>query len=58
LNFPKAEASEVARILKVAEGAPYLIVERRAWGGDAPVTQVPMTCPGEAHGLVARFTPV
>src|SRR5208282_2414702 len=42
---------------KVAKGAPCLIVERRAWGGDTPVTQVRMTYPGEAHELAARFTP-
>lgn len=52
-----AARGEVARALKVAEGAPCLVVERRTWGGEAPVTQVRMTYPGEAHEFVARFTP-
>ena len=52
-----AARGEVARALNVAEGTPCLVVERRTWGGEAPVTQVRMTYPGEAHELVARFTP-
>jgi len=52
-----AAHGEVALALKVAEGTPCLLVERRTWGGDAPVTEVRMTYPGEAHELVARFTP-
>ncbi len=47
----------IARALKVVEGTPCLIVERRTWSGEAPVTQVRMSYPGEAHELVARFTP-
>jgi GntR family histidine utilization transcriptional repressor len=52
-----AARGEVARALSVAEGTPCLVVERRTWGGEAPVTQVRMTYPGETHELVARFTP-
>jgi GntR family histidine utilization transcriptional repressor len=52
-----AARGEIARVLKVADGTPCLVVERRTWGGEAPVTQVRMTYPGEAHELVARFTP-
>ena len=52
-----AAPAAVARILAVAAGTPCLIVERRTWSGEAPVTQVRMTYPGEAHELVARFTP-
>ena len=52
-----AARGEIARALNVAEGTPCLIVERRTWSGETPVTQVRMTYPGEAHELVARFTP-
>ena len=52
-----AARNEVARALSVAEGTPCLVVERRTWSGEAPVTQVRMTYPGETHELVARFTP-
>ena len=52
-----AARSEVARALSVAEGTPCLVVERRTWSGETPVTQVRVTYPGEAHELVARFTP-
>jgi GntR family histidine utilization transcriptional repressor len=52
-----AARSELARALSVADGTPCLVVERRTWSGETPVTQVRMTYPGEAHELVARFTP-
>ena len=52
-----AARGKLARVLNVDEGTPCLVVERRTWGGEAPVTQVRMTYPGEAHELVARFTP-
>lgn len=52
-----ATRGEIARALKLAEGVPCLLIERRTWSGDAPVTHVKLTYPGEAHQLVARFTP-
>jgi GntR family histidine utilization transcriptional repressor len=52
-----AARGEAARMLKVAEGAPCLVIERRTWGGETPVTHVKLTYPGEAHELIARFTP-
>ncbi len=52
-----AARGAIATALDVAEGTPCLIVERRTWSGESPVTQVRMTYPGEAHELVARFTP-
>ena len=52
-----AARGEVARALKVADGAPCLVVDRRTWSGEAPVTQVRLTYPGELHEFVARFTP-
>ena len=52
-----AARGKAAIALNVAEGTPCLVVERRTWSGEAPVTQVRVTYPGEAHELVARFTP-
>ena len=53
-----ATRGETARALKIAEGAPCLVIERRTWSGDTPVTHVTLTYPGEAHELVARFKPL
>ena len=52
-----ATRGETARALNVAEGVPSLVIERRTWSGETPVTHVKLTYPGEAHELVARFTP-
>ncbi len=52
-----ATRGEIARALKIAEGVPCLVIERRTWSGETPVTHVKLTYPGEAHELVARFTP-
>lgn len=52
-----ATRGDVARALKIAEGVPCLVIERRTWSGDTPVTHVKLTYPGEAHELVARFAP-
>ncbi len=47
----------VAKVLRVADGAPCLVVERRTWHAGQPVTQVTLTYPAGAHELVASFTP-
>ena len=46
-----------AEALRVREGAPCLVVERRTWTAGEPVTHVKFTYPANAHELVARFTP-
>ena len=46
-----------AALLDVAEGTPCLAVERRTWSGELAITHVRLTYPGEAHELVARFSP-
>ncbi len=51
-----ADADTAAR-LAILPGAACLVVERRTWMTDRPVTFVRLTYPGEAHGLVARFSP-
>ena len=47
----------VAAALGLAEGEPCLVIERRTWRAEEPVTYVRLTYPGGAHELVARFTP-
>ncbi|NMN04875.1 MULTISPECIES: UTRA domain-containing protein, partial [unclassified Novosphingobium] len=47
----------VARHLGVPEGAPCLVVERRIWNGDVPVTFARLWYPGEDHALEGRFLP-
>jgi len=46
-----------AKALGIARGAACLIVERRTWSADEPVTFVRLTYAGESHALVARFAP-
>ena len=47
----------VAALLDIPEGTPCLVIERRTWSTQGPVTYVRFTYPGDRHGLVARFTP-
>ena len=51
-----ASRAEAAR-LDTAAGAPCLVVERRTWRGKTPITHVRLVYPGDAHQLVAHFTP-
>jgi GntR family histidine utilization transcriptional repressor len=52
-----AASAEIATLLELAPGAACLVVERRTWSADRPVTQVRFTYAGDNHVLVARFTP-
>jgi GntR family histidine utilization transcriptional repressor len=47
----------VAGILRIAEGAPCLVMERRTWLAGEAVTQVTLTYPAGAHEFIAGFTP-
>ena len=49
--------AQQAHVLKLAEAAACLIIERRTWLAERPVTFVQLTYPADAHDLVARFTP-
>lgn len=49
--------AEIAAALGVEPGAPCLVVERRTWSAEHPVTHVRFTYPADSHTLVARFTP-
>lgn len=50
-------AADAAALLKLAEGAPCLVIERRTTTGNRPVTHVQLTYPADSHELVARFSP-
>ncbi|AZO58174.1 MAG: histidine utilization repressor [Mesorhizobium sp.] len=47
----------IADTLDIDPGAPCLVVERRTWSAEHPVTHVRFIYPAESHTLVARFTP-
>ncbi|MCL6707620.1 histidine utilization repressor [Pseudomonas sp. R2.Fl] len=49
--------SEAGPLLGLSAEAACLVVERRTWNEDEPVTRVRLTYPGDFHALVARFTP-
>ncbi len=48
---------QTALALDVAEGTACLVIERRTWSAERPVTHVRLTYAGDSHALVARFTP-
>lgn len=52
-----AASGEVAAALEIDADAACLVVERRTWGADHPVTHARFTYAGDSHTLVARFTP-
>ncbi|HTV68563.1 MAG TPA: histidine utilization repressor [Rhizobiaceae bacterium] len=52
-----AADARAAKALGIPRGAACLIVERRTWSADEPVTFVRLTYAGESHALVARFAP-
>ncbi|MFO1147944.1 MAG: histidine utilization repressor [Alsobacter sp.] len=53
----EAAKPDVAERLDLPSGTACLVVERRTWSADRPITQVRLSYPGTAHALVARFTP-
>lgn len=52
-----AADATIAAGLDIAEGTACLVVERRTWSNDLPVTIVRLTYAGDSHALVARFAP-
>lgn len=48
--------ARIAERLNVAPGSACLVVERRTWNGDAPVTFARLWHPGARHRLVGRFS--
>jgi GntR family transcriptional regulator, histidine utilization repressor len=58
-NRIRAAAADrsAAFALMIPLNAPCLVIERRTWRAETPVTHVKLTYPGDAHELVARFAP-
>jgi len=52
-----AADEHIAKMLDIPRHAPCLVVQRRTWSADQPVTSVRLTYSGETHSLVARFAP-
>lgn len=52
-----AADARVSDLLDIVEGAPCLVVERRTWSADMPVTHALFHYPAERHSVVARFEP-
>jgi len=52
-----AAGETIADALDIDPGAPCLVVERRTWSAEHPVTHVRFVYPADSHTLVARFTP-
>jgi GntR family transcriptional regulator, histidine utilization repressor len=50
-------SADIAAKLDMARGAACLVIERRTWAPEGPVTFVRFSYPGERHALVARFQP-
>ena len=48
---------ETATALGIAAGTACLVIERKTWSADQPVTHVRLTYAGDSHALVAKFTP-
>ena len=46
-----------ALALAIPIGTACLVIERRTWSSEGPVTKVRFTYPGDRHVLVAKFTP-
>lgn len=53
----ETSSAEAARQLEVGPSTACLVVERRTSWAEQPITFVRLTYPGDAHELVARFTP-
>lgn len=52
-----AADEHVATMLGLPRNSPCLVVQRRTWSADRPVTNVRLTYPGATHTLIARFAP-
>ncbi len=52
-----AADADTSKRLGIAEASPCLVVQRRTWGDQGPVTFARFTYPAERHAIVATFTP-
>ena len=49
--------ARISAVLRLEVQSPCLVVDRRTWNTEQPVTSVSFTYPAGAHHLVARFQP-
>lgn len=52
-----AAAGDLGKSLGLDDGAPCLLIERRTWSVETPVTYARFTYPADSFSLVARFEP-
>ncbi|WP_343313855.1 histidine utilization repressor [Brucella sp. BE17] len=52
-----AADNETSNSLSINKGSPCLVVQRRTWSEQGPVTFVRFTYPAEGHAIIATFTP-
>ena len=52
-----AASPAAAALLQTGAGTPCLVIERRTWNREHPITFACLTYPGGGHELVARFAP-
>jgi len=52
-----AAEPETASALDIDDAAPCLVIERRTWSAERPVTHARFIYAAESHSLVARFSP-
>ena len=53
----RAAGPSLAATMACSGETPCLVIERRTWIAERPVTFVRLTYPGETHELMARFEP-
>lgn len=56
IHAAAADSSRAMR-LGLAEASPCLVIQRRTWGDQGPITFARFTYPADRHAIVARFTP-
>ena len=52
-----AATADEAELLKVLAGTACLVIDRRTWRGEVPITWVRQMFLGDAYDLIARFAP-
>lgn len=55
--YAVAADDETSNVLQISNGSPCLVVQRRTWSDQGPVTYVRFTYPAEMHAVLATFTP-
>ena len=53
----EAASEETAGLLEIKPGFPCLVIDRRTWTGQLPITFVRLTYPADLYELDAHFSP-